>query len=171
MRNGFANCLPVQHDFLSGVYGLNASLHSAQRYALTCVHVIDQAQTVRPVHGGGIRGQSVHIVDDDEAVRELVGGPGGVRGVFGQEHRSAIEFLNSPGGLAADCFVVDIRMPEMDGVQLQQELNPRGVTTPLIIITGHADVRLAVQAMKAGACDFRKSRLRVSGCSPASKRL
>jgi len=99
-------------------------------------------------------GRSVHIVDDDEAVRDSLAALVESAGFSARTYASAIALLTSPGGLAADCFVVDIRMPEMDGLQLQQELNRRGVTTPLIIITGHADVGLAVQAMKAGACDF-----------------
>jgi two-component system response regulator FixJ len=104
------------------------------------------------VEGSG--GQSVHIVDDDEAVRESLAALVESEGFSAKTYTSAIELLNSPGGLAADCLVVDIRMPEMDGLQLQQELTRRGVTKPLIIITGHADVGLAVQAMKAGVCDF-----------------
>src|SRR3954466_3000717 len=99
-------------------------------------------------------GQSVHIVDDDEAVRDSLAALVASAGFSAKTYASAVELLNSEGGLAADCFVADIRMPEMDGLELQQELNRRGVSAPLIIITGHADVGLAVQAMKAGACDF-----------------
>src|SRR3954454_2139922 len=99
-------------------------------------------------------GQSVHIVDDDEAVRDSLATLVESAGLSAKTYASAVELLNSPGGLAADCFVADIRMPEMDGLQLQQELNRQGVAAPLIMITGHADVGLAVQAMKAGAFDF-----------------
>src|SRR3982751_4344330 len=99
-------------------------------------------------------GQSVHIVDDDEAVRDSLAALVEAAGLLAKTYASAIELLNSPGGQAADCFVADIRMPEMDGLQLQQELTRRGVLVPLIIITGYADVGLAVQAMKAGASDF-----------------
>src|SRR4051812_30800028 len=95
-------------------------------------------------------GQSVHIVDDDEATRDWLAALVEAAGLSAKTYASAVELLNSPGGLAADCFVADIRMPEMDGLQLQQELTRRGVFVPLIIITGHADVALAVQAMKAG---------------------
>ena len=99
-------------------------------------------------------GQCVHIVDDDEAVRESLAALVEAAGFLSKTYPSAVELLNSPGGLTADGFVVDIRMPEMNGLELQQELNRRGIRAPLIIITGHADVSLAVQAMKAGASDF-----------------
>ena len=98
--------------------------------------------------------QCVHIVDDDEAVRESLAALVEAAGFLSKTYPSAVALLNSPGGLAADGFVVDIRMPEMNGLELQQELNRRGIRAPLIIITGHADVSLAVQAMKAGASDF-----------------
>ena len=98
-------------------------------------------------------GQSVHIVDDDEAMCDWLAALVEAAGLLAKTYASAVELLNSPGGLAADCFVADIRMPEMDGLQLQQELTRRGVSVPLII-TGHADVGLAVQAMKAGVSDF-----------------
>jgi two-component system, LuxR family, response regulator FixJ len=97
---------------------------------------------------------SVYIVDDDEAVRESVAALVESAGLSAKAYASALELLTSPGGLVADCIVADIRMPEMDGLELQQELKRRGVSVPLILITGHADVGLAVQAMKAGASDF-----------------
>ena len=93
--------------------------------------------------------QSIHIVDDDdEAVRDSLAALVEAAGLSAKVYASAIELLTSPGGLAADCLVADIRMPEMDGLELQQELKRRGMTMPLILITGHADVGLAVQAMK-----------------------
>src|SRR5215217_5361210 len=98
--------------------------------------------------------QSIHIVDDDEAVRDSLAALVEAAGLSAKVYASAIELLTSPGGLAADCLVADIRMPEMDGLELQQELTRRGVSVPLIIITGHADVGLAVQAMEAGASDL-----------------
>ena len=103
---------------------------------------------------GRSAGQSVHIVDDDEAVRESLAALVESAGFAAKTYASAVELLNSPDGLAGDSFVADIRMPGMDGLELQQELNRRGVTAPVIIITGHADVGIAVQAMKAGASDF-----------------
>jgi len=99
-------------------------------------------------------GQSVHIVDDDEAIRDSLAAMVEAAGFSAKTYASAVELLNSPGGLAADSFVADIRMPEMGGLELQQELTRRGIFAPLIIITGHGDVGVAVQAMKAGASDF-----------------
>jgi two-component system response regulator FixJ len=67
---------------------------------------------------------------------------------------SALEFLEAAPSLPIGCLIVDIRMPEMDGLELQQHLTERSLDFPLIVITGHGDVPLAVRAMKAGAVDF-----------------
>src|SRR5215471_7139517 len=96
----------------------------------------------------------VYIVDDDEAVRDslsvlLESKAFGVRS-FG----SAPEFLATAPSLPLGCLIIDIRMPEMDGLELQQHLTERSLNFPLIVITGHGDVPLAVRAMKAGAVDF-----------------
>src|SRR4051812_50136027 len=98
--------------------------------------------------------QSIHIVDDDEAVRDSLAALVEAAGLSAKVYASAIELLTSPGGLAADCLVADIRMPEMDGLELQQELKRRGMTMPPILITGPADVGLAVSGTKTGASDF-----------------
>src|SRR5215218_7381960 len=98
--------------------------------------------------------QSIHIVDDDEAVRDSLVALVEAAGLSAKAYASAIELLTSPGGLAADCLVADIRMPEMDGLELQQELKRRGMAMPLILITGHADGGLAVQGMKVGVTGF-----------------
>jgi two-component system response regulator FixJ len=100
------------------------------------------------------REQRVYIVDDDEAVRDslsvlLESKAYEVRG-FG----SAPEFLAAAPSLPVGCLIVDIRMPEMDGLELQQRLIDRALHFPMIVITGHGDVPLAVRAMKAGAVDF-----------------
>ena len=67
---------------------------------------------------------------------------------------SELEFLEAAPSLPTGCLIVDIRMPKMDGLELQQHLIDRSLDFPLIVITGHGDVRLAVRAMKAGAVDF-----------------
>ena len=67
---------------------------------------------------------------------------------------SAVEFLAAASSLQPGCVIVDIRMPEMDGLELQQHLIDRSLDFPLIVITGHGDVPVAVRAMKAGAVDF-----------------
>jgi len=71
-----------------------------------------------------------------------------------QSFESAPRFLSDARPSAGDCLIADIRMPDMDGLALQQELKRRGSTLPVIIVTGHGDVPLAVQAMEAGAVDF-----------------
>lgn len=71
-----------------------------------------------------------------------------------QTFESAPRFLSDAKPARGDCLIADIRMPDMDGLTLQQEMKRRGAAVPIIIITGHGDVPLAVQAMEAGAVDF-----------------
>jgi two-component system response regulator FixJ len=96
----------------------------------------------------------VYIVDDDQAVRDslsfLLESKGYLVKIFG----SAVDFLAAASALSIGCLIVDIRMPEMDGLELQERLKARALGFPVILITGHADVPLAVRAMKAGAVDF-----------------
>jgi len=94
----------------------------------------------------------ISVVDDDGAVRDsitllLESGGFSVKGFA-----SARQFLDAKNSGA--CLIADIRMPEMDGLELQQEIVKKGSGLPVIIITGHGDVPLAVRAMKAGALDF-----------------
>jgi two-component system, LuxR family, response regulator FixJ len=96
----------------------------------------------------------VYIVDDDEAVRDSLSILLDAKGYRVRSFGSAPEFLASARSLPIGCLIVDIRMPEMDGLELQERLTARALDFPLIIITGHADVPLAVRAMKAGAVDF-----------------
>lgn len=100
------------------------------------------------------RDQCVYIVDDDEAVRDSLSALLESKGYAVTSFGSAPEFLETARSLPAGCLVVDIRMPEMDGLELQQRLIERSLGFPLIVITGHGDVPLAVRAMKAGAIDF-----------------
>lgn len=95
----------------------------------------------------------VHIVDDDDAVRESTKAVLEAAGFACATYRSALEFLDT-GDLKAGCAVVDVRMPEMDGLALLNELSARKSDLPVIVMTGFADVSLAVRAMKAGAVDF-----------------
>ena len=96
----------------------------------------------------------VYIVDDDEAVRDSLSILLESKGYRVRSFGSAPEFLAAAPSLPIGCLIVDIRMPEMDGLELQERLSARALDFPLIIITGHADVPLAVRAMKAGAVDF-----------------
>ncbi len=96
----------------------------------------------------------VYIVDDDEAVRNSLSVLLESKGYTVRSFASAPEFLAAAPSLPIGCLIVDIRMPEMDGLELGEHLRARALEFPMIVITGHADVPLAVQAMKAGAIDF-----------------
>lgn len=96
----------------------------------------------------------IHLIDDDEHVRRAVAFLLGTAGLAVRVHESAVKFLEALDGLQPGCIVSDVRMPGMDGVELLRRLKARGAHMPTIIMTGHADVALAVTAMKAGAVDF-----------------
>jgi len=96
----------------------------------------------------------VYVVDDDTAVRDSLRLLLKSVGLSCETFESATEFLDNLDGNARACLVADIRMPGMSGLELQAELNKRQVHLPLIFITGHGDVPMAVDAMKAGALDF-----------------
>lgn len=96
----------------------------------------------------------VHLIDDDEDVRRSTSFLLGSAGLAVRVHESALRFLEELTDLQPGCIVTDVRMPGMDGLELQQRLKELGIGMPVIVMTGHADVPLAVQAMKAGAVDF-----------------
>jgi two-component system, LuxR family, response regulator FixJ len=96
----------------------------------------------------------VYVVDDDEAVRESLAALLQAKSYAVQTFARARDFLDAAPTLRPGCLVADIRMPEMDGLELQQRLTERAFNFPLIVITGHGDVPLAVRAMKVGAVDF-----------------
>jgi two-component system response regulator FixJ len=96
----------------------------------------------------------VFVIDDDPAILELVEFQLLAAGHTVKTFTSAIDFLNSDHLDARGCVLTDVRMPDMDGLQLQEELNKREVTMPVIIMTANADVSLAVRAMRAGAVDI-----------------
>jgi two-component system, LuxR family, response regulator FixJ len=96
----------------------------------------------------------VYVVDDDEAVRESLSALLEANSYTVRTFELARDFLGAAPTLRPGCLVADIRMPEMDGLQLQRELTARAFKFPLIVITGHGDVPLAVRAMKVGAIDF-----------------
>jgi two-component system, LuxR family, response regulator FixJ len=100
------------------------------------------------------RKRQVYVVDDDEAVRDSLSALLESKGYAVGSLGSAAEFLALAPSLPAGCLIVDVRMPEMDGLELQQRLIEHNLGFPLIVITGHGDVPLAVRAMKAGAVDF-----------------
>ena len=98
--------------------------------------------------------QIVHIIDDDIAVQQSLAFLLSAAGLAVRVHESAVAFLEVAAGVREGCIVTDIRMPEMDGLELQRQLRQRRINLPVIVMTGHGDVALAVEAMKAGAADF-----------------
>lgn len=96
----------------------------------------------------------VHLVDDDAAIRRSAGFMLKTAGLQVETYESGVDLLKSAGTLQKGCVLLDIRMPEMDGLEVQAVLRERGLALPVIIMTGHGDVSLAVKAMKAGAIDF-----------------
>ena len=95
----------------------------------------------------------VVVVDDDAAVRDSMRALLESAGYEVKDYASAKTFLKDPVPVGG-CLVTDIRMPEMDGLELQEEITKRGMDIPVVIMTGHGDVPLALRAMKAGALDF-----------------
>lgn len=96
----------------------------------------------------------IHLIDDDEGVRQAVAFLLTTAGFAVRVYDSAIAFLDALPTVQPGCIVTDVRMPGMDGLALQRALKPLGIGLPVIVITGHGDVPLAVEAMKAGAVDF-----------------
>ncbi|MBN4055888.1 response regulator [bacterium AH-315-J23] len=99
-------------------------------------------------------GLCVYILDDDEAVRDSMSALLDSYGFEQNIYASAIRFLGDVTPEFAGCLLLDIRMPEMDGLEVLQSLVTKGITLPVIIITGHGDLPMAVKAMKFGAVDF-----------------
>ncbi|HWN46730.1 MAG TPA: response regulator [Steroidobacteraceae bacterium] len=98
--------------------------------------------------------QTVFVVDDDDAVRNSLRMLLKSAGVHAEASASAQEFLSTYEVTQPGCLVLDVRMPGMSGLEMQHELNLRGATIPVIFITGHGDIPMAVEAMQHGAFDF-----------------
>ncbi|MEO5578869.1 MAG: response regulator FixJ [Sphingomicrobium sp.] len=96
----------------------------------------------------------VHVIDDDEAARQSLAFLLDCAGLSVRSYESAAEFLTAVPTMEHGCIITDVRMPEMSGVELIGRLKALAVADPVIVITGHADVPLAIQAMKAGVADF-----------------
>jgi two-component system, LuxR family, response regulator FixJ len=96
----------------------------------------------------------VHVIDDDESVRRSVAFMLGHEGYKILSYASGVEFLKVAKHLERGAVLLDIRMPEMDGLEVQDELTKSGIDMPVIILTGHGDVGLAVKAMRAGSVNF-----------------
>jgi two-component system, LuxR family, response regulator FixJ len=96
----------------------------------------------------------VHVIDDDEAVRQSLQFLLETAGIDVTVHDSATQFLRKISELDPACVITDVRMPELSGVDLLRRMRDLKLGIPVIVITGHGDVPLAVEAMKIGAADF-----------------
>ncbi len=96
----------------------------------------------------------VHVIDDDEAVRDSISMLFDTENIEHAVYSSATDFLNAYNDSMCGCLVLDVRMPNMTGLELQDALNKRHSTLPIIFITGHGDIPMAVEAMRRGALDF-----------------
>src|SRR5579872_4217960 len=103
---------------------------------------------------GVLEGAVVHLIDDDEDVRRALAFLLGTAGLAVRVYESALAFLDKYEKGYTGCVVSDVRMPGIDGLELLRRLVDMGNVMPVIVMTGHADVPLAVEAMKAGAVEF-----------------
>jgi two-component system response regulator FixJ len=98
--------------------------------------------------------RTVHIVDDDEAIRQSVGFLLRKAGYAVEAYPAGTQFLKSVTRETRGCVLLDVRMPDLDGLEVQARLTQNGIALPVIMLTGHGDVTLAVRAIKAGAIEF-----------------
>lgn len=96
----------------------------------------------------------VHLVDDDEGLRKALSRLLRAEGYQVRAFASAAEFLNACHAQEINCLLLDVRMPGLDGLELQRRLLRSGVTVPIVFLTGHGDIAMTVSAVKAGAIDF-----------------
>lgn len=96
----------------------------------------------------------VYLIDDDDAVRRSVGFMLKTSGHKVESYVDGVGFLKESRSLEPGCVLLDVQMPQMTGLEVQEELRNRGIPFPVIVMTGHGDVDVAVKAMKAGAIDF-----------------
>ncbi|WP_091736906.1 response regulator FixJ [Phenylobacterium immobile] len=96
----------------------------------------------------------VHLIDDDDAIRASLGFVLEVNDLPARTYASPLDFLNIVGAIKSGCIVTDVRMPQMSGLELVTKLRDQGVALPVVVITGHGDVAMAVEAMRAGVFDF-----------------
>jgi two-component system response regulator FixJ len=96
----------------------------------------------------------IHLVDDDEAVRHSASFMLRHAGFSVKTYADGVTFLDGAREADPGCILLDVQMPRMDGLEVQERLNEIGLAFPVIVLTGHGDVEVAVKAMKAGAVDF-----------------
>jgi len=99
-------------------------------------------------------GTIVHVVDDDEDARKGMARLLGAAGLAARTYASAVEFLGAIEAESAGCIILDVRLPDHHGLDLQASLAERGVPLPIIFVTGHGEIRDTVRAIQRGAVDF-----------------
>jgi two-component system, LuxR family, response regulator FixJ len=112
----------------------------------------------------------VHVIDDDDALRDSVRLFLANEGLNVKTYASATEFLSALDSAAFGCVVTDVRMPGMSGMELLAHLASRSLALPVVVVTGHADVPLAVRAMKQGAVDLLEKPFRAEDLIGAVRR-
>ena len=98
--------------------------------------------------------RQIYLIDDDEAIRRSASFMLKTSGFHVETFASGVNFLKVARGLDPGCVLLDVRMPEIDGLAVQANMKEHGIALPVIVMTGHGDVTVAVAAMKAGAVDF-----------------
>jgi len=96
----------------------------------------------------------IHVIDDEDAIRRAASFMLKTSGFTVETWATGVEFLKGVRHAEIGCILLDVRMPEMDGLEVQQKLREMGVMMPVIVLTGHGDISIAVRAMKNGAVDF-----------------
>ncbi len=96
----------------------------------------------------------IHLVDDEESIRRSAAFLLRTSGYAVETYASGVEFLKVAHSVEPGCVLLDVRMPVMDGPEVQEHLRERGIAMPVVVLTGHGDIALAVRAMKGGAVDF-----------------
>lgn len=116
----------------------------------------------------------IYVVDDDEAIRRSLSFLLKTSGYAVRLFEGGTVFLKDAAGLEPGCVLLDVRMPDIDGLEVQRELRARGIMLPVVIMTGHGDIDMAVAAMKAGASDFIEKpfeKAALLGCVEAARRV
>lgn len=98
--------------------------------------------------------RTIHLVDDEDSVRRSASFLLRTSGFEVHTYESGVTFLKEVAEVDPGCILLDVRMPQMDGLEVQAELNARGVAMPVVVLTGHGDIGIAVAAMRGGAVDF-----------------
>ena len=98
--------------------------------------------------------RTVHLVDDDESIRRSVSFMLRTSGYVVKTYASGVAFLADAKAAEPGCILLDVQMPDVNGLEVQQRLREQGILFPVVVMTAHGDVAVSVQAMKAGAVDF-----------------